>query len=150
MSERITTFSIPADASGYVSFNCPYCGQRFKLDAAEVQAEDVIDLWCPACGLPGNPSSFIFEDARKAAQIIAENMVREMINDFGKQIERQFRGSQFIKVQRGRELRSEPDKIIIEQDDLQVLRLTCCDRTVKTRALEAAIGYYCPYCGGRR
>lgn len=150
MADEIIKFSIPADKDGFVSFNCPYCGHRFKLSAAEAEAEDVISLWCPACGLQNRPSAFISKEAVEAAQILAENYVREMLNDFGRQLERQFRGSKFMKVQKGKPIPLEADKILIEEDDLQVIRLSCCDKSMRTRTLELATGYYCPYCGGRR
>ena len=41
----------------------------------------------------------------------------------------------------------EPEKIVFEEDDLELVELNCCDKHVKIRAFDEAVGYYCPYCG---
>lgn len=43
----------------------------------------------------------------------------------------------------------EPEKILFEQEELEITTLTCCQLTVKTRPLNSVIGVYCPCCGVR-
>jgi redox-regulated HSP33 family molecular chaperone len=44
MSYKTFEISIPADEDGYVTFQCPYCNQRFKLNASEIQDSDGVDI----------------------------------------------------------------------------------------------------------
>ena len=51
MSNIIKEISIPADNDGYSLLQCQLCGEFFKLIPGEVEEDDVIQLWCPCCGL---------------------------------------------------------------------------------------------------
>ena len=50
--------NIPTDSEGYYSLECPHCKERFKALAGDIDAEDILELFCPSCGLVGNSSSF--------------------------------------------------------------------------------------------
>lgn len=51
MSTIIGEVSIPADDQGFVLMQCPLCGEFFKIKPGDYHAEDVIEIWCPSCGL---------------------------------------------------------------------------------------------------
>ena len=51
MSTIIGEVSIPADDQGFVLMQCPLCGEFFKIKPEDYHAEDVIEIWCPSCGL---------------------------------------------------------------------------------------------------
>lgn len=59
MADKTIQVSIPADEDGYVSFECPHCEQRFKLRADEFEESDIINLFCPICGLVHELDHFI-------------------------------------------------------------------------------------------
>ena len=40
MNDDTFTVKIQGDSEGYVSFECPYCGSEFKLQADEFQNEE--------------------------------------------------------------------------------------------------------------
>lgn len=60
MGNITLSFTVQGDSEGYVTFECPYCGSEFKLQAGEVQSDEepVLELFCPYCGLQKrNPHS---------------------------------------------------------------------------------------------
>ena len=73
--------SIPLDEDGDLLLQCPRCGESFKVDAEDYQAEDVWELWCPMCGIKSD--CFLPEDALELAQAKVLNHVMET---FGKQL----------------------------------------------------------------
>ena len=54
------SIKIQGDSEGYVTFECPFCGSEFKLQAGEYQDGDAPfeDLFCPYCGLTRDKMSF--------------------------------------------------------------------------------------------
>jgi len=75
MSEKIFELNIPADDEGYIAFECPYCGIRFKLEAEEFKTSSIIDLYCPACGLVNQINSFYTHEVIEKAEEIAMNHI---------------------------------------------------------------------------
>ena len=87
MNDDTFTVKIQGDSEGYVSFECPYCGSEFKLQADEFQnEEDPFDeLFCPYCGLAKSISSFYTKEVIEQAEAVAYNhMVEELNRAFGK------------------------------------------------------------------
>ena len=62
MSTEIS-FTIQGDSEGYVTFECPFCGSEFKLQADEFQSDDepLEELFCPYCGLTREKNDFLCE-----------------------------------------------------------------------------------------
>lgn len=52
------------DSEGFVTFECPFCGSEFKLQAGEYQNENepLEDLFCPYCGLTREKNAFYSKD----------------------------------------------------------------------------------------
>ena len=149
MSEKIFELSIPADDEGYIAFECPYCGIRFKLEVEEFKASSIIDLYCPVCGLVNQINSFYTREVIVKAEEIAMNYAIDMINKMLKDLERGTRNNKFIKFKSNR-IKKEYGKELYENvDELEITELNCCSKTVKVRLLDRYIGIYCPYCGGR-
>jgi hypothetical protein len=117
------------------------------LAVGEVQNETVIDLYCPVCGLSHERAKFISHDALAAAERVAVNLARQAINDMMKEFERSLRGSKHIKFKRGRPLQAEPEKVLIEDSNFELVRTRCCHKHAKVRLLDKILGVYCPYCG---
>ena len=73
MSDVTFTFSIEGDSEGYVTFECPFCGAEFKLQAGEYQDEDkpLEELFCPYCGLTKGKDEFLSAEVIEQAQILS-------------------------------------------------------------------------------
>lgn len=141
---RSRTLGIPADSHGFVSFSCPHCSYRFKLRTDQVQGNDVFQLFCPSCGLSGEPISFLSEQAREAGMRLMENVAREAINESLKQF-RQMR-TRHVKIKTN-PLPKLPDITLVEPDDLTSVTLMCCGRHVKVDDGLLELNPFCPYCG---
>lgn len=147
MSEESLSISVPADNDGFVSFNCPHCEKRFKLLVADYESDDVINLFCPACGLPDQASEFISKEAKEAAIALAKNLLMGKVDEMFKGLEKSFRGSSSIQMKRTGGLPMEPEKVLTEENDLERVHFACCKRDIKIHMIEKAGVIYCPYCG---
>ena len=76
------TVIIQGDSEGYVTFECPFCGSEFKLQAGEYQDEEFPfeELFCPYCGLTRNKNDFLSREVIEQAQAMAYNYAIEELN----------------------------------------------------------------------
>ena len=139
-----TQMTLPADRDGFVAFECPHSGDRFKLSGAEYKERSVAHLYCPLCGLSDEPSRFLTRDALHAAKLIAVNAAREMISRELRSMNRSSgRGFRFqVKT-----VPPEPVPELHEPTDLVIADLPCCGARAKVSSTSAAGVLYCPYCG---
>lgn len=147
MSYKTFQISIPADEDGYVSFQCPYCNQRFKLNVNEFQESEVIDLYCPICGLANEVDCFYSNEIIEKALSIAENEAMNMIYDMFKGWERKTRGNKNFNVKAGRKPNIPINEIYENIDELIVVKANCCKKHIKVKELDRLLGIYCSYCG---
>lgn len=138
---------LPADEEGYVSFECPRCGDRFKLHAGEYNDEDPVSLYCPLCGLSANRAEFLTKKVRDVAHQHADNMAMEAVHEIFKGLERKMRGNKFVRFETGPAPKKKPVPELREVTDLGVVEFLCCDRTAKVPHSDALSVTYCPYCG---
>lgn len=142
------SISLPADADGYVTFQCPYCNSRFKLSADEYQDEEkpFDELCCPYCGLSHDKSRFFSDDVIDVATTMAKNYAIELINEsFGK-IAHDTRNS-FVKMTFN-PMKSEDVKKLNENETEETeFKCPYCDRHVKVVYCIGESKTYCPYCG---
>lgn len=54
MADEVIKFSIPLDDDGFVSLQCPYCNETFKITGEVANEEDIIQLCCPYWGSTSN------------------------------------------------------------------------------------------------
>lgn len=147
MAETVKV-SIPADDEGFVTLQCPFCSEHFKLDAGEIQDDSVIDIFCPLCGLKDEASAFLTDDVREHMQQIAINMMNGMLNDWTRSLEKQFRGSKNMTFKAGKPLPHDEPKSLFEKEcDMEIVELDCCKRKVKLKNPNVHGKVYCPYCG---
>lgn len=139
--------NVPADEEGYVSFECPSCGERFKLHAVEFEENDPSPLYCPLCGMNAERGQFITKAVRDVAVQHAENMAADALHRMFEDLERKTRGSKAVKFKAGRPPEKEPVSELREVSDLAVVNLGCCDLTAKVPPSDALSVVYCPYCG---
>lgn len=147
MSEIVFKVDIPSDDEGFVTLQCSFCNSRFKLTTEDFQSDDIIYIFCPYCGLQNEENDLLTDEVLEQTQIIAQNHVNSIINQFMGGLEKSFRGSKHIVFKRGKKLGMEDDKVLFEQEEMEILKPNCCKRLVKTNSLEASLGIYCPFCG---
>lgn len=147
MSYKTFEMKIPADEDGYITFQCPYCNQSFKLNANEIEDSNVIDLYCPICGLANEVNCFYSDQAINKAISIVENEAMNMIYDMFKGLERKNRNSKNFKVKAGKKPKVAIKEIYENIDELIEVRVECCNKHVKVRELDKLLGVYCSYCG---
>ena len=147
MNEERITLPVPSDSEGFVSFDCPLCGFRFKLNAQEVQEAPESQLYCPYCGIPSDQVSFISQDVIEAGVRRLEDLVRQRINAYANRLARSSRGSRAIEFKPGRPLPPVPEKPLVEDESLVAIEFPCCSKHVKTFQSKETAPVYCPYCG---
>ncbi|WP_405097090.1 hypothetical protein [Oceanobacillus sp. FSL H7-0719] len=137
-----------SDIDGFSSFKCSLCGEEFKLLSNESQEDDVYELFCPHCGIPSPPSSYITDDFVENAKVLVDNEVAKMLNDFTKDLEKTFRDNKSIKFKGSKKMPIKPLLPMYEQDNLDQIEFTCCERKAKLNTiLISSKNPYCPYCG---
>jgi uncharacterized C2H2 Zn-finger protein len=138
---------VPADDDGYFSFECPRCGDRFKLQTGEFAEHDPSPVYCPLCGLNAERREFLTEALHKVAEQHVENIAAEFLHKIFKDFERKTRGSKNVRFEAG----PAPKKVQVpelrEVTDLAIVKLSCCDLTVKVPHSDGISVVYCPYCG---
>lgn len=136
-----------SDIEGFSSLKCSLCGEDFKLRTHEVQDDDVIELFCPNCGIPSPVSSYYTADIIEHAETLVMNEATEMLNDLFKDFERSTRKNKNLTFKRGKPLVTKQPRIMFEIDDLEQIEFLCCNRTAKLSLLSKTIKPFCPYCG---
>ena len=145
--EHLFELKLPADDEGFVSFACPHCSGRFKLNAAEYEEFAENPLYCPLCGLSADASDFLTPEARQIIQDHASNLASELLHDMFKRLERQTRGNNSVKFKAGQAPKRREISTIHEVTDLAVADMRCCGLSAKVPAADALTVVYCPYCG---
>ncbi|PID02591.1 hypothetical protein CSV67_08120 [Sporosarcina sp. P2] len=136
-----------SDIEGFSSFKCSLCGEDFKLHTQEVQADDVIELFCSNCGIPSPVLSYYTADIIEHAETLVMNEATEMLNDLFKDFERSTRKNKNLTFKRGKPLAIKQPRVLFEIDDLEQIEFLCCHRTAKLSLLSKTITPFCPYCG---
>jgi uncharacterized Zn-finger protein len=137
--------NIPTDSEGFYSLQCPHCKERFKASAGDIQAEDILELFCPSCGLIGGSSDFIPSEVIEHAKTLALNyMQQEIFKSFKKTSWKVKDSGLTIDVKRPRE---EQPELLKEAEDLELIELLCCDKTIKVNIDQKVSNVYCPFCG---
>ena len=75
--------SIPSDEDGCVLFQCPNCGELFKVAVDEYESDSVLDIHCPLCGLISD--SFFTPDVIALALSKTANVVVPELEDLIKE-----------------------------------------------------------------
>lgn len=145
MSDVKIKISIPTDNDGFALLQCPLCGEFFKLTPSDIQADDVIEIWCPCCGLKSE--NYLTEDVIKLAMKMTENVAMDMIFKEMNKLERDFKGSGLtFKVGNKPKPKSE-NPIMSGIEALEMQKYDCCKRQAKIKPIVKFSGSYCPFCG---
>ena len=147
MSELIGVISIPSDEDGFVLMQCPLCGEFFKLRTEDIEAEDVIEIWCPCCGLKSE--TYFTKDVIELALKKTENYAMDRIYDEFKTLERKTRHS-IVSFKAGKKPSHREEYPIRNGiENMDITLYPCCNRKAKTKAMYKICGSYCPFCGVR-
>ena len=144
------SFTIQGDSEGYVTFECPFCGSEFKLQAGEYQSDEepFEELFCPYCGLTRDKNSFLSTEVVEKMQELAYNYAVEELNKaFGKMSRSVNRSKGLIKMT-FKPLKKVETKELKDKDTVETeFSCTCCERHMKVLYCAGASKVFCPYCG---
>lgn len=149
MSETFS-FKIQGDSEGYVTFECPFCGSEFKLQAGEYQNDEdpIEELFCPYCGLTKEKNEFLSSDVIEKAQAIAYNYMVEEFNKTFKKMQKSVNRSKGLIKMDFKPLKKVATKELKNMDTTETEFLCdCCERSVKVLYCAGAAKVFCPYCG---
>jgi hypothetical protein len=148
--DEIFRFTIQGDNEGYVTFECPFCGSEFKLQAGEYQDSErpFDDLFCPYCGLTKNKNSFLSSDIIEKAQALAQNYIIEKLNKaFGK-MQRSINQNNSVIKMRYKPLKKINVKELKDKDTSEcIFECDCCQRHFKVLYYAGVSKIFCSYCG---
>ncbi|WP_414835615.1 hypothetical protein [Bacillus sp. Ba 3] len=104
-----------SDIEGFSSFKCSLCGEEFKLNTNQVQEDDVIELFCPNCGIPSPIPAYYTTDIIEHAETIVMNEAMDMLNDLFKGFERTSKRNKNITFKRGKPLPIKQPRALFEK-----------------------------------
>ena len=141
----VKEIAIPADNDGFALLQCNLCGEFFKLKPSDVQSDEVLNIWCPVCGLISD--GYFTQDVIDLALKMATNMANDLLFDSLKDMQKRFNGG-FISMK----ISKKPDReiespIVSGIEALEIQKYKCCKKQAKIKPLVKIFGSYCPYCG---
>lgn len=144
------SFTVQGDSEGFVTFECPFCGSEFKLQAGEYQNknEPLEDLFCPYCGLTREKKAFLSKDVIAQIQALAKNyMIDELNKEFKKMSESLNTSHSIIKMEY-KPLEKVGTKELRDKDTTETeFKCNHCSHRVKVLYCAGASKIFCPYCG---
>jgi hypothetical protein len=139
--------SVPCDDDGFLTLTCPACQGDFKLLGDQYQNQDIVDLFCPYCGLSDVPNSFLGKDVMEAAYREAENQAMALVEkELGKMM-KSLNQSKFIKAETKSRFKNNSPKELFEENNMKKILLSCCGKEVKISDGSSESIIYCPFCG---
>lgn len=139
------TIEIPCDDDGFVLLQCPQCGELFKVKPSDYEADDVLEVCCPSCGIVSD--GYLTVDIVELAMAIAKNKAFEAIHDEMKRLERKTKGKAVsFHVCKRPKSDYEPG-LQASVDALEITMCQHCGRESKVSGLLSMSSYVCPLCG---
>lgn len=138
---------IPVDNDGYIEMECDFCKNRFMLPSDSFQDEEYLHFFCPICGLPNKTNTFYCPEVLEKFEQTARNyMYREIEKTLGKTI-KNLNKNGFIKMSMNIPKQETEKELYTPANEYEVVRLDCCNASVKVQYIDKEIGVYCPLCG---
>lgn len=138
---------IPTDSDGYLSIQCPYCENKFKVLGNYFEKIDAIEIYCPICGLVNEINSFFTKEVIEKAMSIAQNYAEDLIYNMFKDIERKNRRNKFLKFKTGRKPSHHEPELYETVQNLVNVNKVCCGSDIKVTLLDKWLVPYCIKCG---
>lgn len=136
--------SVPSDEDCCVLFQCPHCGELFKVAVDEYESDSVLDIHCPLCGLISD-NFFTPDVIDLALSKTADVVVPELEELLKKELGEMDNGLVSFSLKTNHE--KEPE-IPIRQAVEALQKVTCkdCKRISKVSPALVMSSYTCPYC----
>ncbi|MBT8490272.1 MAG: toll/interleukin-1 receptor domain-containing protein [Deltaproteobacteria bacterium] len=132
--------NFPTDTDGFLSQECPSCEQRFKVHFGEGSEEPI--SFCPYCGHNGRDCWYTKEQVAYIEAVAANRVLGPELKKLEREMKRASGG--LLKIDMKTEL-PKPGSPPMETDEqLEILRFTCCNETVKLTRHDR---HYCIICG---
>lgn len=147
MGDVAFSIKIPTDSDGYFKMSCPHCHNYFKLCGKEFENSDVINLFCPICGLTEEITAFYTKEIMDKALYIAQNHAEQLIYNMFKDFERKSRNTKGISFKAGKKPQNYEPELYELDDHLVVVGKHCCNSHMKVTELDKWLIPYCSYCG---
>ncbi|MEG2813560.1 MAG: hypothetical protein RSA79_03070 [Oscillospiraceae bacterium] len=142
--------TVEGDSEGFVTFECPFCGSEFKLQAGEFQDENenLQDLFCPYCGLTGEKDTFYHKDVIEQIQALAKNCIIEELNNASKKMSKSINKPHSNIKMTYKPLKKVETKELKDKDTAEVeFKCGHCEHMTKVLYCAGASKIFCPYCG---
>lgn len=145
MEETSLKIQLTSDEDGFILQRCPHCGELFKLTAQDIESDEILNIYCPSCGLTAN--SFLTQDVIKLAIAKSRNFAMDEITrrfqSFAKK-----NSSSLIKVE-AKAIREREAELPIRATIEALQTTTChdCGRKAKISPMLAMSAHTCPLCG---
>ena len=142
------TISMPIDKDGLVMIRCPYCGEFFKVDADDYEADDVLDLWCPCCGLIAD--CFLPPEVIELAKAMVVNKFKSDLSQELSKIGASSSCNSILSFKLESSFEKERENNLIPSvDAFEPIRCDHCGRETQVKPLARYIGGFCALCGER-
>ena len=92
--DTVLEVSFPTDSDGFLSQECPSCGQRFKVVLGEGSEEPI--SYCPYCGFNGNDCWYTPEQVEHIQAVAANVAIAPELKKIERQLKQASKG--FLKI----------------------------------------------------
>lgn len=137
--------TIPCDKEGFALLQCHICGNHFKLLGNQINENNIINIWCPYCGLNGK--KYVPKEVIDIAIKIFENEFNEIIYNNFKKIKKETKNNLIKFKCNTKPILKEVSPIKKRIDKLELQNYKCCGSVAKIHPISKMCGSYCPVCG---
>ena len=132
--------SFPTDSDGFISQECPSCGQRFKVVFGEGSEEPI--SYCPYCGFNGNDCWYTQQQVEHIQTVAANVVIAPELKKLERQLKQASKG--FLRIDMKSDLQKPSPPPMEADDSIDIIKFTCCNETVKVNRQER---HFCIICG---
>lgn len=132
--------NFPSDSDGFISCECPSCGERFKVAPGEGSNQPV--SCCPHCGHRGSSCWLTPEQVNYAQSVVLSEFVTPELQKLQRSLSSGSTG--FLKLSSQHNIQTPPPPPLEVDEPYDLVRFPCCNETVK---LHRASNNFCVICG---
>lgn len=136
--------SIPTDADGFLSQECPACSRRFRVRFGEGSVQPI--AYCPYCGHQGMNCWWTEEQAEYMAAVASGEVVAPELRKMARRFNQQAGGGLF-KMKMTVKTSPPPSAPVEPVEVLPVAQFACCNERIKHDGRESTL--HCVICGER-
>lgn len=136
------TVSLPTDADGFISRQCPACNRRFKVRFGDGSMHPA--GYCPYCAHADG--SWLTDDQREYCKsAVNERVVRPMLDDFTRNISRMNRPGSLVRVSASVKHASPVLEPVESDQPMAIATFPCCGERIKHDG--STMKLHCIICG---